>query len=159
MISYWLILVSPMRSSIVVPIELLLSTTLVCTKNHFNCEFDSNEKQWIISLTKESRISIVLGVGKHNLSGAARIIQKALHDLLQNNIFYPNLYWKMNTISNCWCHFTFPVSRKSLQYENFHLQEEQTLQANSSIGLTLNFNWHYLPNHFLELGLNWMVPY
>ena len=50
------------------------------------------EKQWILSLSEAPRISIVLGVGKHNLSGIARIIQKALHDLLQKNIVYPNLY-------------------------------------------------------------------
>ncbi len=52
----------------------------------------SGEKQWIFSLSEAPRISIELGVGKHNLSGAARIIQKALHDLLQKNIVYPNLY-------------------------------------------------------------------
>lgn len=52
----------------------------------------SGEKQWIFSLSEAPRISIELGVGKHSLSGAARIIQKALHDLLQKNIVYPNLY-------------------------------------------------------------------
>lgn len=52
----------------------------------------AGEKQWIMSLSEAPRISIELGVGKHSLSGAARIIQKALHDLLQKNIVYPNLY-------------------------------------------------------------------
>ena len=47
---------------------------------------------WSVSLSEAPKISIVLGVGKHNFSGIARIIQKILHDSLQNIIVYPNMY-------------------------------------------------------------------
>lgn len=47
---------------------------------------------WSVSLSEAPKISIVLGVGKHNFSGVARIIQKILHDSLQNIIVYPNMY-------------------------------------------------------------------
>lgn len=50
------------------------------------------EKSWSISLSEAPKISIVLGLGKHNLYRVAKIIQKFLFDRIQSTLVYPNIY-------------------------------------------------------------------